>query len=764
MSKSFTKIICIFVAAVAALGIAVLSACGGTYKASALKGDYSGEVSSNGGFAVEKGNYIYFINGKQANTADNTFGKPVKGAVMRISKTDFSARNYDAAETVVPHIAYSGQYNAGIYIYGDYVYYATPSTEKNSNGEIQNSYLAFKRTKLDATGTMKDYYIQLSDSATDYRYVEIDGTVYLLYVATNEKLYGESTGCTNIHSVNLTTRANTLLAYNVDGYVFDGADATNGRIYYTMKVKNLTTDSLYSNYNQIYTVTADADKPNEYDFSAVKDYDADKYPMYVNCGKLIFDGIGAIDSITEDVTQFNGITAEEAKEIKHSPYTYALSSYDGVNGMLYYTRISKVVESEGSKALFAVKESDLLSETHNCVKSNPDNSACLITDSAAAGNYTYLYKDGAPESVLIAGDAGFTKAKIIDGKITTEKHPNENYENRFLIPCTGKPTVLFTASHDGVNYIYYSLSSDGGDSINRVGIDGVNSDYNGYKPDETTDEFTSVNILDLDACSDWYKPEMIDGQIIFATETEADYVDDYNYIMVCDLRKEGKVLTNAQISDLNDLYEGITEQIDKIDAEVYENLPNALHYAFLTGDRDYLAKLIKAYTDILGYDEEKFWSVQSVEKYYAFIDAKPDGEWGDYSAAVKVNGKDVAANKRDYYYTFLGAIPKDDNALYTEALRNKYLQSYPVKEGKEWYEPLGVNSELKGAFAVVGIVLAGLIVIAAAVTVPLVIVKKRKKSEPVYRKRYKVDTTDDKNINVYEDENSSVNKDGEAND
>ena len=41
MSKSFTKIICIFVAAVAALGIAVLSACGGTYKASALKGDYS---------------------------------------------------------------------------------------------------------------------------------------------------------------------------------------------------------------------------------------------------------------------------------------------------------------------------------------------------------------------------------------------------------------------------------------------------------------------------------------------------------------------------------------------------------------------------------------------------------------------------------------------------------------------------------------------------------------------------------------------------
>ena len=45
--------------------------------------------------------------------------------------------------------------------------------------------------------------------------------------------------------------------------------------------------------------------------------------------------------------------------------------------------------------------------------------------------------------------------------------------------------------------------------------------------------------------------------------------------------------------------------------------------------------------------------------------------------------------------------------------------------------------------------------IAAAVVVSLVIVRKRKEKLPEYtKKRIKVDTTDDKNINVYEDENS----------
>ena len=39
---------------------------------------------SNGGFAVQNGDYIYFINGYVGSDADNTFGTPVKQSIVRV--------------------------------------------------------------------------------------------------------------------------------------------------------------------------------------------------------------------------------------------------------------------------------------------------------------------------------------------------------------------------------------------------------------------------------------------------------------------------------------------------------------------------------------------------------------------------------------------------------------------------------------------------------------------------------------------------------
>ena len=77
------------------------SGCSG-YKPTALEGDISGAVSSNGGFVVEKGNFVYFINGQEESNADNTYGEVVKGGLYRIAKTDLKAGNYEKAQAVVP--------------------------------------------------------------------------------------------------------------------------------------------------------------------------------------------------------------------------------------------------------------------------------------------------------------------------------------------------------------------------------------------------------------------------------------------------------------------------------------------------------------------------------------------------------------------------------------------------------------------------------------------------------------------------------------
>ena len=222
MSKRFTKIICVTASVIAIAGVAAASGCSGYYNSPALAGDISlsGKAESNGGFAVGTDNYVYFINGVEQNTAPNSYGTPQKGAIYRISRTDLNEANYSSAEKVVPLVAYTANYDAGLFIYGDRIYYGTPSTSKNSEGEVQNSVLEMKSTKLDGTETMKDAYVSFPSTSYNYRYVEEDGVVYLMYVATEEKLFEEASGVTNLHSVNTQTGVDTLLAYDVSNVVF----------------------------------------------------------------------------------------------------------------------------------------------------------------------------------------------------------------------------------------------------------------------------------------------------------------------------------------------------------------------------------------------------------------------------------------------------------------------------------------------------------------------------------------------------------------
>ena len=113
MSKRFTKIICALTASTFIIGAVAVTGCSDYYGAPKLDGDYSGEVSSNGGFAVEKGNYVYYINGVEDGAALNDFGTPVKGAIYRVAKDSLAKGDYSKVERVVPSIAYSPTIPAG---------------------------------------------------------------------------------------------------------------------------------------------------------------------------------------------------------------------------------------------------------------------------------------------------------------------------------------------------------------------------------------------------------------------------------------------------------------------------------------------------------------------------------------------------------------------------------------------------------------------------------------------------------------------------
>ena len=779
MRKLFKKIICVAAAAVMGASLFATAACSSVYKSEKLDGEIVGDtVVSNGGFAVQKGNYVYYINGKQTYTADNTYGKVKTGAIMRISEDDLDKRNYANAQTVVPEIAYSGNNDAGIFIYGDRVYYSTPSTEKSSDGGIQNSNILFKSAKIDGSEVMKGYYAKYSDNSIEYRFVVENDVVYLLYLATNEDLYG--TSCKNLHSVNTETGEDTLLVYNVGDVLFDSQDLTNCRVYYTMSVKDFTYGTSYSNYNQVYTVTAAATTPNEYDFSGVKDYDASKDPLYINCGTLVLDGIGWVDG-NLGVTQFNAQEVQDAKKdddaatlakLTSAPYTYSLSNYQ--NGTLFYSRAITLPSTNTTNGLFKVSESDLLAEGHKPALGNPKDDEYLVKDSSKAANYTYIFEGETLNGAFIPNSNGLIKASVVStetGKAGEEKTVDRlitdpDNTNTFYLAYTGTPTVLFTEG----DYVYFHETGKGssGYIINSLYYKGGYDQYNRMPEDEGVKEYQAVRILDLDCTSDWYKPEMFSGRIFFSSENKnmtsySSGTASYSHIMICDISSGGSAMTNTQLVELNKKYESISTKIEEVDEEDYENLKNAYYYAFYTGDKTYIDTVIKAYVD-KGEDEEKFWSKESLEKFRDFVDTKND--WEKYEdetgteivnyaeEKVTVNGKEVHANQRDYYYALLGKMTDNDAKAYESYVRNTYLKPLPEEE-PGWYESLS-----KGAKAgfIIGIILGVLLIAAVVVVVILVVLNKRKSKLPAYvKKRIKVDTTDDKSVDVYSTE------DGEGN-
>lgn len=763
MRKSITKIICVATATISAIGICAAAGCGSTFLDEVKEKDTTANaVSSNGGFLVQTGDYAYFINGAESNTASNKYGSVLKGSVQRISKSDLAAHNYSSTRTVVPSVVYSANYNAGIYIYGDYIYYSTPSTSKNSDGEVQNSKLEFKRTGLDGKDTTGGYFYQSASTSLDYRYVEIGDTVYLMY-ALSESLYDESTAVTNIHSVNTATGADTLIAYNVSEYSFDTADPTNPYVFYTMSVTvNIGSEnSFQESYNQLYMARADVTQPKEYDFSYLgDDYDPDENPLYVNCGDHVLDGIGVVeygDNNENRRNQFNyGYDATkdgygmDGLAVNYTGYTYKAVSYK--DGLYQFTATHN---GESKSGLYRLTVADVdgnsdgkVDGSWNAISANGNlkDEQHLILNVSDSNEYNFVTLPDGTEKVLYSTSSGIELAEIDNGEV----------KNNYAVTDSGLATFLAVRKEqtsDGGEhlYVYYSLSGGNGYTVYRVAIDGAINDYPTNKlPYEENDTYEQVRVLDIDAKSDWYKPEFVGNQILFASETTG--MTSYNYIMACDLEEDGKMMSNTRLKEYNEQLQAVFDKINEYDEEknsddstAYEHLSSALKYLFYTGDREYLAELIKAYQDILGKDEEYAYSKASAQIYLDFADVA--GDWADYKADTKkVDGKDVYANSINYYYSVVGRMTDEDTENRITGLKASYMESYPVEETTWW----GSFSTVSQVFIIIGFVLAGAAVIGLGVWL-YIFLKKRKEEKAETDGKLNVDITDDKDIDVYND-------------
>jgi hypothetical protein len=117
------------------------------------KADKDAAVSYNGSLMVTQGAYVYFVNGMTEQTADNKNGDVVKGAIYR-AKIDGSG-NISDVKALVKQAYFTSYTGAGLYVFGEWLYYVTPNTAKDKNGTLLSDQTLVMRVKTDGTKSQK---------------------------------------------------------------------------------------------------------------------------------------------------------------------------------------------------------------------------------------------------------------------------------------------------------------------------------------------------------------------------------------------------------------------------------------------------------------------------------------------------------------------------------------------------------------------------------------------------------------------------------
>jgi len=487
--------------------------------AASINMDNSGYYGSNGGFAVETNDYVYFINGIESYSTTYKTGKVTKGSLMRTKKTnltklsDISADEY---ETVVSKLIVSSDYNAGFYIYGDYVYYAAPSTEKDRTGTVKSSKILFFRTKLDGTETSKKISETDFTYTAQFRFYQKDGAVYL------------SVYDTKLYIFNADTRKDLYDCDNtITELIFDKANASD-HIYYTMKPINTNlydpddSSAKTEDYHELHRVTIGAD---------VKD-------------EIVLSGSGSYT-----VNTLGGNTDSDVSKIGFTGATFDLIHLE--NGVLYFS-FTILDSTVSSTTYIGLDETDIstnskttldkVNEKSNCINNGDSNAATIFSDTSL-----YLAKD-----CIV----------YIDSTFGLVKYDYNNYDKSET--SFGRTRLFYSAkcitsaiSFVKGDYVYYDVSN----VFYRVNLTNL---LNGSK----TEEELQINSLAIS--TSWYTPEVVTvsgSEYFLGSYTGSNY---YSYVYAIDMTQLIKDVAAAKLTDDDDeddddIYD-TTEDYEKVSA------------------------------------------------------------------------------------------------------------------------------------------------------------------------------------------------------
>lgn len=229
MKKFITFSLCLLLCVVT-LG---LSGCGKSKKEII---DTSIATNGNGGTVVTRGDYVYFVNGYNSCsifTKSNLDRKFDIGGLYRAKLNSNGELDYSEngslvnAEKISSHLV--GFESTSIYVFGNHIYYATPITNVDKNGNLQTNQLEFRRVSITGGSTDKLYQSKVDAERVDFEFYYADNNVYLV---VNEDGTLKRVSCTGKVSVSEVTTGITSIALARDSYdVFESDSYKN--IFYT---------------------------------------------------------------------------------------------------------------------------------------------------------------------------------------------------------------------------------------------------------------------------------------------------------------------------------------------------------------------------------------------------------------------------------------------------------------------------------------------------------------------------------------------------
>lgn len=231
--------------------------CGST-KWSKTTNDMS-NVVSNGGITLRHKNWIYFVNGTKENTVANNSKSNIRAGIYRVKTDDDGnilykenttstvaeekdednkeVKEFLQVEPVVKSIV--GFDDGSIFIFGDYLYFTTPCTAKNKDGDMLTGKTSFKRYDLESKQIQTLYTTSASDDTINFTYYRSGSSLNLVvYEKTSATLKSFLIGNDVKLNFKKTDVTSALMSDNFGNVENAAVSLADQYIYYTLSYDN----------------------------------------------------------------------------------------------------------------------------------------------------------------------------------------------------------------------------------------------------------------------------------------------------------------------------------------------------------------------------------------------------------------------------------------------------------------------------------------------------------------------------------------------